>query len=180
MKKMVVSGIIALGLISCNKADIQQTKDAIKTADSAVSVVNESVKEIQDFGNKIGKAKDSLQGEISKKNEVDIVITENENIQKKLKEGLVIIDSVSENIAKIEKIVQPTKTVEKKIIVEKPVIVKENTIKVKTEPEKEYTAPQALVKKSGNIEILVDDLASAKEAAKYEIAKFDGKIIAEN
>lgn len=178
MKKIVLSGVIALSVISCNKADIQQTKDAIKTADSAAAIVNESVKEVQDFRNKIGKAKDSLQGEISKNNKVDIIAQENENIQKKLKEGLVIIDSVSENLSKIEKVVQPKETSGTKIIVEKPIIVKETQVKVKEVPEKNII-PQSLVKKRGSIEIMVDDLQSAKEVAKYEISKFDGKIVAE-
>ena len=169
MKKIVLSLIVALSIVSCKKMENTENQNPTISADSAAANVesNDSTvalvkKEVTSKILELEEEKKMLDEKF--KTEIDssakeLIVTEIKNTQKK-------IDSAKDKVVStIEKIKIPER------------IVKETKVIYKDAPKPKVMAePAKSVVKTGILEILVDDMELAKEVTKEQIRKYDGTI----
>lgn len=177
MKKFILLVAVSSTFIMCKKGEAtsSQVENAINSADSTVTDVNNKINSISDEANAIF---DSASIKIK-----DFEKTKSE-AEQKIEATSKSIDSISDKIAnlKLESKIEKKDSAEKKIVVNVPVpkVIKETKIIYKDKPQIQEAISKNKMMKTGVLELNVNDAETAKEIVKEEVKKYDGFIKSEN
>lgn len=177
MKKFILLVAMSTTFIMCKKgeATTSQLENAINSADSTVTDVNNKINSITNEANAVY---DSASIKIK-----DFEKTKSE-AEQKIEATSKSIDSLSDKIAnlKLESKVDKKDSAEKKIVVNIPApkIIKETKIVYKDKPQIQEPISKNKIMKTGVLELNVNDAETAKEIVKEEVRKYDGFIKSEN
>ncbi len=170
MKKIILTLMVTLSIVSCKKYETSEAKSETTETDSAASVNTDSTiafakKEVTSKILDLEEEKKML----DEKFKTELDSSTKESIVNEIKNTERKIDSVRKTVVSVVNNIQiPQKT------------VKETKIVFKESPKaKKIQEPVKIVTKTGNIDILVDDMETGKEIAKDQIRKYDGIIKSE-
>ena len=209
MKKILLSFLVAVAMISCDKNAIQQTTDSIKSADSLFTKANNGFKTLDSISKTIND-KDG----IAQKVIIPEIEKQKKAIDSTIKNGGFQIDSINKEIEKITKNVKVGTEVVKTLDSANVALNNgESAIKVLTktadkilnQTKKQNPPPSSSQKKQKNnsqnknntviippiiqknpliktakIEIEVDDISQAKSILNQKIRENNGDLISEN
>ncbi|WP_300675457.1 DUF4349 domain-containing protein [Soonwooa sp.] len=182
MKKIIAAVIILNSLVMCQKSEIQQMHDHLKTADSLISTVNDNLKNIDSVSINL----DSVS--------IPHIIKEKEKLEKLFNDSKKSIDSLGSSIDNFKKTVD-SKEIQKKIdsvsskikslddlqkLKEQAKVIYKDKQKTSKAPEQRPQQKQDVLTKSANIEVNVDNLTSARQQLSQDLSRFGGRIEAEN
>ncbi len=179
MRKLILTAVILNTFTMCKKADLQEANKTIKSADSLIDKVSESVENLDPKGNAVldsvnMKAKD--------------LIKNKEEIEKAFENSKKKIDSISENVEKFKKKIEDKKIISNidsiknsiKKEISKPVTKTIYKIVYRDKPKQDPSPKTVSMLKKGIIDINVDDIANGKYLVQDKIRKYDGVIKTEN
>lgn len=209
MKKIILSFLVAVAMISCDKNAIQQTTDSIKSADSLFTKANNGFKTLDSISKTIND-KDG----IAQKVIIPEIEKQKKAIDSTIKNGGFQIDSINKEIEKITKNVKVGTEVVKTLDSANVALNNgESAIKVLTktadkilnQTKKQNPPPSSSQNKQNNssqnqnnqvivppiiqknpliktakIEIEVDDISQAKSILNQKIRENNGDLISEN
>jgi hypothetical protein len=205
MKKILLSFLVAVAMISCDKNAIQQTTDSIKSADSLFTKANNGFKTLDSISKTIN-GKDG----IARKVIIPEIEKQKKAIDSTIKNGGFQIDSINKEIEKITKNVkigtEVVKTLDSANVAlnngESAIKVLTKTAdKILNQTKKQNPPPSSLQNKQNNssqnqnnqviiqnnpliktakIEIEVDDITEAKSILNQKIRENNGDLISEN
>ena len=209
MKKILLSFLVAVAMISCDKNAIQQTTDSIKSADSLFTKANNGFKTLDSISKTIND-KDG----IAQKVIIPEIEKQKKAIDSTIKNGGFQIDSINKEIEKITKNVKVGTEVVKTLDSANVALNNgESAIKVLTktadkilnQTKKQNPPPSSSQNKQNNssqnqnnpvivppiiqknpliktakIEIEVDDISQAKSILNQKIRENNGDLISEN
>lgn len=197
MKKTLLSFLVAVAMISCDKNALQQTTDSIKSADSLFTKANNSFKTLDSISKTIN-GKDG----ITQKVIIPEIEKQKKAIDSTIKNGGFQIDSINKEIEKITKNVkigtEVVKTLDSANVVlnngESAIKVLTKTAdKILNQTTKQNPPPSSSQNqnnpviiqknpliKTAKIEIEVDDISEAKSILNQKIRENNGDLISEN
>ncbi|WP_312324242.1 DUF4349 domain-containing protein [Soonwooa sp.] len=179
MKKIIIGIILLNTLVMCQKSEVKQLQDHIKSADSLISNVNDNLKNI-----------DSLSIDLDSVS-VPQIIKEKEKLEKVFNDSKKSIDSLGSSIDNFKKTVD-SKEIQKKIDSVSSKIKSLDDLKklkeqvkvvYKDRPQQQQQQQQPkldILTKSAKIELGVDNLTMARQKLSQDLTRFGGKIETEN
>ncbi|MFL9833273.1 DUF4349 domain-containing protein [Chryseobacterium terrae] len=176
MKKFIVLVAVSSLFIMCKKGEATQPQleNAINSADSAVSKIDDKINSIN---NETKAVIDSAGIKIK-----DFENTKSEAVQK-MEATSKSIDSLSEKIRsmKLESKSDNKDSLQKIVVnVPAPKVIKETKIVYKDKPKPVEKVSQNKMQKTGVLELNVNDAETARETVKEMVKKYDGFVKSEN
>ncbi len=176
MKKIIVGIILLNTLVMCQKSEVKQLQDHIKSADSLISNVNDNLKNIDSLSINL----DSVS--------VPQIIKEKEKLEKVFNDSKKSIDSLGSSIDNFKKTVD-SKEIQKKIdSVSSKIKSLDDLKKLKEQvkvvykdgPQQQQQPKLDILTKSAKIELGVDNLTMARQQLSQDLTRFGGKLETEN
>lgn len=209
MKKIILSFLVAVAMISCDKNTIQQTTDSIKSADSLFTKANNGFKTLDSISKTIndkdGIAQKVIIPEIEKQKkaidstiknggfQIDSINKEIEKITKNVKVGTEVVktlDSANVALNNGESVIKVlTKTADKILNQTKtqnpPPSSSQNKQNNSSQNQNNPVIVPPIIQKNpliktAKIEIEVDDISQAKSILNQKIRENNGDLISEN
>lgn len=183
MKKLIAGIIILNTLVMCQKSEVKQWQDHIKSADSLIGQVQDHIKTIDSVSVNF----DSVS--------IPHIIKEKEKLEKVFKDSKESMDSLSSNINEFKKTVE-SKEIQKKIdsvsskikslddlrkLKEQVKVVYKDRPQQQQQLQQQQQQPRLdALTKTASLEVNVDNLTEAHQQLKLDLSKFDGQILTEN